>query len=75
MMFKKLEEFLEKITKNNNNHTSRDEFLDEMGGCLPEDLEKVLNDHDFSREEEVPVGVLLPEEVMLELEKHSEEDH
>lgn len=74
-MFKKLEEFLEKITKNNNNHTSRDEFLDEMGGCLPEDLEKVLNDHDFSREEEVPVGVLLPEEVMLELEKHSEEDH
>lgn len=74
-MFKKLEEFLEKITKNNNNHTSRDEFLDEMGGCLPEDLEKVLNDHDFSREEEVPVGVLLPEEVMLELEKHSNENH
>lgn len=46
-----------------------------MEGCLPEDLEKVLNDHDFSREEEVPVGVLLPEEVMLELEKHSNENH
>ena len=74
-MFKRLEEFLEKITKNNKNDTSRDEFLDEMGGCLPDDLEKVLNDHDFSREEEVPVGVLLPEEVMLELEKHSNENH
>lgn len=75
-MFKKLEDFLEKITKNNRSNTSSpDEFLDEMGGCLPEDLEKVLNDHDYSREEEVPVGVLLPEEVMLELKKHSEEDH
>ena len=75
-MFKKLEEFFETITKNNRNNTSSsDEFLDEMGGCLPEDLEKVLNDHDFSREEEVPVGVLLPEEVMLELEKHSNENH
>ena len=44
-MFKKLEEFLEKITKNNKNDTSRDEFLDEMGGCLPEDLEKVEVEH------------------------------
>ena len=45
-MFKKLEEFLEKITKNNNNHTSRDEFLDEMGGCLPDDLREALNHND-----------------------------
>lgn len=74
-MFKRLEEFLEKITKNNKNDTSRDEFLDEMGGCLPDDLREALNLNDIRTEEEVPVGVLLPEEVMLELEKHSNEDH
>lgn len=74
-MFKRLEEFLEKITKNNKNDTSRDEFLDEMGGCLPDDLREALNHNDIRTEEEVPVGVLLSEEVMLELEKHSEEDH
>lgn len=74
-MFKRLEEFLEKITKNNKNDTSRDEFLDEMGGCLPVDLREALNLNDIRTEEEVPVGVLLPEEVMLELEKHSEEEH
>lgn len=72
-MFKKLEEFLETISKNNRSNTSSsDEFLDEMGGCLPEDLEKALNDHDFSRDEEVPIGCLLPEEVRIELEKHSD---
>lgn len=74
-MFKRLEEFLEKITKNNKNDTSRDEFLDEMGGCLPDDLREALNLNDIRTEEEVPVGVLLPEEVILELEKHSNEDH
>lgn len=49
MMYKKVEEFLETIAKNNKGRTScSDEFLYEMGGCLPEDLKKVLNDYDFS---------------------------
>lgn len=75
-MFKKLEEFFETITKNNRSNTSSsDEFLDDMGGCLPEDLREALNLNDIRTEEEVPVGVLLPEEVMLELEKHSNENH
>lgn len=72
-MFKKLEEFLETISKNNRSNTSSsDEFLDEMGGCLPEDLRNALDNDDILTEEEVPVGVLLPEEIMQELEKHSD---
>ena len=46
-----------------------------MGSCLPDDLSEALNLNDIRTEEGVPVGVLLPEEVMLEFEKHSEEDH
>lgn len=76
MMFKRLEKFLETITKNNKSHTScSDEFPDEMGGRLPEELENALNNNDIRTEEDVPVGILLPEEVMLELEKHSDESH
>ena len=67
------EEFLETISKNNRSNTSNsDEFLDEMGGCLPEDLRNALDNDDILTEEEVPVGVLLPEEIMQELEKHSD---
>ena len=67
--------FLKKSLKTITNTSCSNEFLNEKEGCLPDDLREALNLNDIRTEEEVPVGVLLPEEVMLELDKHSNEDH
>lgn len=67
--------FLKKSLKTITNTSYSNEFLNEKEGCLPNDLSEALNHNNIRKEEEAPVGVLLLEEIMLELEKHSEENH